>query len=141
MSADGGLTISGVAASNDVPGIVTIGDQTFAGAKTFNGAIALSSTLSVDGATTLSSTLSVDGATTLSDTLSVTGSTTIGVENDDTSLIVHGSATINGATTLGNEPTDTITLKGKTVLTDDVQYGEELPTTDLTVGRIFFKLI
>lgn len=130
MSADGGLTISGVVASSTASGIVTTGAQTFAGAKTFTGA------------TALSSTLSVTKATTLLDTLSVTGATTIGVENGNTSLIVHGSATINGATTLGNEPADTITLKGKTVLTDDVQYGEELPlAANSTEGQIFFKLI
>lgn len=128
MSADGGLTISGVAASNTTPGIVTTGIQTFAGAKTFIGAIALSNTLSVTGATTLSSTLSI------------TGATTIGVENGNTNLIVHGSAIINGATTLGNESTDTITLKGKTVLTDDVQYGGTFPSNP-TEGQIFFKLI
>lgn len=146
LSADGGLTISGVAASDKVPGIVTIGNQTFAGAKTFNGAIALSSTLSVDGTTTLSSTLSVDGATTLSDTLSVTGATTIGVENGNTSLIVHGTATIKGVATLGTDYVDTITLQGKTVLTKDVQYGEKAPSTNTNLtnpvpGQIYFQII
>lgn len=122
LSIDGGLTISGVAASDEVPGIVIIGDQTFAGAKTFTG------------------------ATTLLSTLSVLGATTIGVENGDTSLIVHGTATIKGAATLGTDYVDTITLQGKTVLTKDVQYGEKAPSendslTNPAEGQIYFKLI
>lgn len=52
------------------------GAQTIAGAKTFSGAIALTSTLAVTGAGTLSSTLDVTGATTVGSTLAVTGAIT-----------------------------------------------------------------
>ena len=64
-----------------------------------------------------------------------TGNTTIGG-----TLGVTGNTTLNGNVTLGNATSDLITVNGYTVLTGAV-YGDDLPTTNLTTGRVFLKLI
>lgn len=63
------LPAAGAAAS----GIVDTGAQTFAGAKTFNGAVAAGSTLAVTGAVTASSTVDVTGALTVTGVSNLNG--------------------------------------------------------------------
>ena len=64
-------------ANTTANGIVDTTTQSFAGDKTFTGAVTASSTLGVTGAATLSNTLAVTGAATLSNTLAVTGNLTL----------------------------------------------------------------
>lgn len=51
--------------------------------------------------------------------------------------------TIQGTTTLGDNYVDTITLKGKTVLTNGVQYGTPAPSSlvNPAPGQIYFQII
>ena len=71
----------------------------------------------------------------VSGSFKTTGNTTVGG-----TLGVTGNTTLNGNVTLGNAASDLITVNGYTVLTGAV-YGDDLPTTNLTTGRVFFKLI
>ena len=144
----GVLTLTAADATN--PGAVSIGTQTFAGAKTFNdpltaasnatvggnlavtgtstltGATTVGSTLGVTGATTLSNTLGVTGATTLGSTLGVTGATTLG-----NTLSVAGASTLTGATTVGS----TLGVTGATTLSDNLSVaGTSTLTGNTTVG-------
>lgn len=102
------------AASATLAGIVTTAPQTFAGDKTFNGAVNVGTTLGVTGAATLNNTLTVantatlNGATTVNSTLGVTGATTLGndlsVSGATTlnTLAVSNGTTLNGALTLNS---------------------------------------
>lgn len=71
----------------------------------------------------------------VSGSFKTTGNTTVGG-----TLGVTGNTTLNGNVTLGNATSDLITVNGYTVLTGAV-YGDDLPTTNLTTGRVFLKLI
>ncbi len=86
-------------ANTTANGVVDTTTQSFAGAKTFTGAVTASSTLGVTGAATLSSTLGVTGATTLSSTLGVTGATTLTTSifnaNTSTGMSANGKLTLN----------------------------------------------
>jgi len=98
-----------VAASATLAGIVTTTTQTFAGDKTFTGAVAVGGTLGVTGATTLNSTLDVTGNTTVGGTLGVTGAATLA-----NNLSVGGTSTLTGATTVGS----TLGVTGATTLSN-----------------------
>jgi len=97
-------------ANTTANGVVDTTTQSFAGAKTFTGAVTASSTLGVTGAATLSSTLGVTGATTLSSTLGVTGATTL-----SSTLGVTGATTLT--TSIFNANTSTgMSANGKLTL-------------------------
>lgn len=97
-------------ASDTVSGIVTTGTQPFAGDKTFSGAIALGSTLSVTGNVTVNTNkftiVAATGATSIASSLAVAGSFAIagtkftvntdGVVYVDSSITCNGNFIVNG---------------------------------------------
>ena len=98
-----------VIANTTANGYVSTTTQSFAGAKTFTGAVVASSTLGVTGATTLGSTLGVTGATTLAGMTATTGSFS-------GTLGVTGAATVNGIMTVANTVNLNTSTYGRLVL-------------------------
>lgn len=105
------LTLQPADATN--PGQLTATAQNIGGAKAFQAAVTMASTLGVTGAVTLGSTLGVTGAATVGGTLGVTGAATL-----SSALGVTGAATLSS--TLGVTGaaafSSTVTLSGSGAL-------------------------
>ena len=90
------------------PGIVSVAAQTFGGAKTFLGNVAVdgASTLTVGtGATTLGGTLTATGATALGATVTAAGDLTVGTATTTANTELNGNLTVVGGTTTLNGST------------------------------------
>lgn len=93
-----------IIANTTVSGVVSTTTQSFAGAKTFTGAMVGQSTLGVTGAATLSSTLAVTGNATFSANITVTDRITTNA------LVVTGATTFSNTFAVTGAANTTSTL-------------------------------
>lgn len=124
------LNINGAITSTTLPnatataaGIVTTGNQTFGGVKTFNS-INVNNTLSVTNNATFSNSISVASNIVLGGNITTSGT-------NSQIKMSEGQVEID---------TPSLYLNGDIIKLGPDNYGDELPTTGLTEGRIFFLL-
>lgn len=146
-----GATISGTTitfgpADATNPGMVSTGSQTFAGAKTFNGAVTLAAAgtgLSVTNDATIGGTLGVTGLTTLGGGLTATGTTLINTTGSAATTIGNTNSALN---IIGNGATAATNVVSLRVAADTndrftigadgkLSFGTGAAATDVTLAR------
>ena len=112
-------------ASTSASGIVTTGEQTFAGTKNFSGAVAVNNTFSVKD------TLDAAGLINAQQDIQAASK----VKSSDSSSYIDFSNN-----TELNIKTAKLNLNGEKILLSSSNYGTELPEEGMEEGQIFFLL-